>query len=332
MKPSLKKQNYHRLVFSGGGNRSAFYLGMLKAFGQKRLNKITHFVGVSLGSILASLISMGLTIEEILQGESEMPFEFYYSWLLTSPFTCFQKGGCVDIEHLRQLFTKWIQKSKPECLNWTFQTLYDKRKIILEIQALCTVTAERVVFNVQTNPNMLILKAMVASCAIPIAFTPYYHEKTIIIDGGLFISVPWQSLNRKPFINCSEYCACNAKTKKSKSLTKHSNSKKSKFNTLGLLLDYKQDNNVQQLSLIALFHRFLTLPINSLHLYEFKNNDETCHDCEKTHECKTGPEKKLIRATVDNSEFGMFSNVFPSREQKMEFYKSGFKQAKEQNI
>src|SRR5581483_3298098 len=93
-------QDYHRLVIAGGGNRAAVYCGALKALGKRRLKKITHFIGVSSGSLLCYLLSLGCSVADIINHEKNQPYDFCWSWLLTFPITCFNNFGFVDVDHL----------------------------------------------------------------------------------------------------------------------------------------------------------------------------------------------------------------------------------------
>src|SRR5205085_42903 len=107
---------YHRLIISGGGNKCILQLGALYTLGKKRLSKITHFIGVSGGALLACLVSCGAEVEDIINHDQTQPYEFCWSWLLTSPITCFKYGGLVHIDHLRQLFIDWMKAmTAPEC-------------------------------------------------------------------------------------------------------------------------------------------------------------------------------------------------------------------------
>src|SRR5205085_306134 len=121
---------------------------------------------------------------------------------------------------------------------------------------LSTKYAKRIVFNKETTPDMLIIEAVVASCALPLLFTPFYYKEDIISDGGLLIGCPFKSIDSHPFINCQEIC--------------HKNCNNNCNNTLGLIIDYKQDDQQfhKLTSWFTLLKRYLEVPLLALTHYE----------------------------------------------------------------
>lgn len=300
---------YSRLIVSGGGNKLHVYLGALKYLEQHNPQNFTHLIAVSGGAMLAASLAFGYTVDEFLRQESKTPFEFRYSWLLSWMVTCYRDGGCVHIDHFRELLTKFIKETKPGYEKWTFKDLFDKRKVILEIPVISTQHAHRLVFNYRNTPDDLIVEALVATSALPTIFTPYYYKNDILLDGGLFAACPWNMIDHPPFIGSSG-------------------------NTLGLWLDYVQENQCLRnpISWWSLFNRFIEVPFGVLARYELDEHSKTNH-CEtctcQTHR-KKQPIKHLIRLLVNNATYGgMFGNLFPGSEQKQSLYKLGWKQTKQ---
>lgn len=354
-KMNNEQLQYDRIIISGGGNRSSVYTGVLKILGKKRLRNIKCFCGVSGGALLAMLLSLGVGVSEILKQDAKTPFDFCWSWLLTFPITCFNNLGFVDIDHLRQLFINWVKNLRPGCENWTFQDLYEKRGIILEIPALSTKYSKRIVFNKNNTPNFLLIEAVVASSAIPIVFSPYYYGDDILTDGGLLIAAPFNSIDHYPFIDYrKEYAKIPSKKlciNCNHPNCKHSNTTttdENTFRTLALVIDYKQDTT--PLNKISswwnLLSRFLETPLNALANYEFEtschskchcinntyNNNHRQNENQQNHN-NSRHDKKLIKILIDTKEFGsIFTNIFPTYKQKYDLYKIGQQEAIKQNI
>src|SRR5947209_4694594 len=66
--------NYEYLVFSGGGVKGISYCGALKVLNEMGILKsgIKGFAGTSAGSIVAGLLAIGYTVDEILSIVSEI--------------------------------------------------------------------------------------------------------------------------------------------------------------------------------------------------------------------------------------------------------------------
>ncbi len=61
---SLKPKYYKTLVLSGGAMRGVYLLGALNGL-KIKINKISTFIGISSGSIICFLLSIGYTPYEI---------------------------------------------------------------------------------------------------------------------------------------------------------------------------------------------------------------------------------------------------------------------------
>lgn len=301
---------YRRLVISGGGNKLRTYLGAIQAL-EKQLSRVNHFVGVSAGAVLAASLALGATSDQVVQQEDASPFCFQWSWLLTAPFTCFQDGGFVDHDYLRQIFIKGMDSVQSNGSTWTFKQLYDERHVILEIPALSTALAKRHVFNHVNTPDELIVEALVASCAIPIVMTPYYHDNDILLDGGLFIACPWKTIDDEPFIGCAQ-----------------------SGKTLGLMLDYIRATEFkpETVSFSSMFQQMIEVPFGVLSKYELEpthytnSNNQTCQQDEQSIDWHS--DKHLLKIWVDNKRYGgMFTNLFPNDSHKSELYDIGFQAA-----
>lgn len=285
-----------RLVIGGCGNRIHAFLGALYKL-RKHWRHTKHFIGVSGGSMLATLLALGCSIKQIVQKEREIPFVLHYSWLLKGLFHCiWYQDGWIPISNLRTYLCHALDSMSPHSSETlTFEFLYQARQVKLEIQSLDWHTGEPIVFNHLQFPTMLVVDAITASCAIPIVFSPCILSSLpnrTLCDYAIFHGVPWKSLSwpmnkyENRFLPVEPSCQ-----------------------TLGLILS---ESNMEENHMEGFFNyvwRCLLLASDG-HRYQ-----ETQGTCMQGH---------LIRIKVDPTIYGsMFHSLWPTRKDKLNLFKQG---------
>lgn len=152
------------LSLSGGGTKTAIYIGVLKALIDQGID-IKVIGGLSGGSIISSLFSTGYSIDEIIDLYKDFKFS---SMIDTNPF-----DGISIIDHkkmerlLKGIFgRKRVQDCYPQ--NIIFATNLSTRKH-------------------EIFKDGLLAQAIIASCSIPPAILPYKYKGHTYVDGGFSI-------------------------------------------------------------------------------------------------------------------------------------------------
>lgn len=184
------KGNY-TCIFGGGAVRGYAYVGAIKALKELQLN-VKTFAGSSVGSIVASLLAVGCTADEIKDTLKEVNFELFKDihFSINKDFAL-SKGN---------LFTEWIRdaiekkyygenykKGKNEPVK--FKDI-DKNLVILTTD-LNTFTPTE--FSTFETPDFEIAQAVRISCSMPGLMTPVETEDKRLVDGDLLKGIPlWQ--------------------------------------------------------------------------------------------------------------------------------------------
>jgi predicted acylesterase/phospholipase RssA len=137
------------------------------------LRNVQHWSGISIGSICALLMNIGVTPMEILPLIQEIPTKFSLTpqSILSVPDTF----GLVSHTPFRHLL-ETVLEQKGILPSITFRQLYRFTKQSLSIFATNLQTNTLISFQYRTTPDVPILDAVLASCSIPIVFPPFTIE------------------------------------------------------------------------------------------------------------------------------------------------------------
>lgn len=169
----LKNMNIG-ITLSGGAARGIAHLGVLHALEEMGIQP-RQLVGVSAGAIVGALYANGYTSEKILKiVESFRLLNFFRpSFNGMTGFFDMSKLGKILKEHLP---------------HHSFEGL----KIPLTISATDVVAGEIVHFN-----QGELITPILASCCVPLMFSPVHFQGKTFVDGGIIDSMPVQPLQDK---------------------------------------------------------------------------------------------------------------------------------------
>lgn len=179
---------YDTLILSGNSTNAVVTLGALQyLYDNGFLNNIKNYVGVSSGSILATLLLIGyqplelltyLCVEKIFK--KMIQFNISNMLLLRKPLMNFDPiknildllivdkiGFIPTMKSIEELFNKKI-------IFTTYNLTDDKKEYI---------TAEE-------YPDLSILNAIRMSSTFPLIFEPFNYKDKLYLDGGLFNNFP----------------------------------------------------------------------------------------------------------------------------------------------
>jgi len=198
------------LVFKGGGVKGACYSGCMEAMEKLNLlQDVERCAGTSAGAIVATLISIGYSPEEITNIVNNLDFKSFKDNF--NPLRLLTKYGLYSGNN----FIKFLQtcfKNKGLSINLTFKELNNlklKDKKYKDLYVFSVSLNQKSVqgFSVDRTPNIKIIDAVRASMSIPMFFKSWKIKEfgdQIFIDGGLAYNYPISVFDNDMFLKYGE--------------------------------------------------------------------------------------------------------------------------------
>ena len=109
-----------------------------------------------------------------------------------------QSWGLIPNQRLVDIFGKMFDTWEAGLSTITFAELAARRPVRLHIIATNITRRCQVVFNVANTPHMRVIDALVASCAVPLYFTPWTAPSgEVFCDGAMSEYYPWRCVANK---------------------------------------------------------------------------------------------------------------------------------------
>lgn len=196
-------RDYEYLVLSGGGIKGLSYIGALQEL--NKLNvlydkdgkfKLKGIAGASAGTIIASLLAVGYTVDELIPIMSSIDFsqivddKFGY---VRDSLNLITKYGICKGQYLYDLMGDLIEKKTGDA-DYTLKQLYDTKNIKLIISAT-NLTQNKIVYlhpqhTHDAYANIPIRKCVRMSTSVPFLFEPYGYDECLFADGGTLDNYP----------------------------------------------------------------------------------------------------------------------------------------------
>ncbi|NDV58439.1 patatin-like phospholipase family protein [Bacteroides sp. 519] len=160
------------LALSGGGARGFAHLGVLKAMEERNLRP-DIISGTSVGSLIAVFYADGYTTQEIMKIGLSVKFTSIIEGIIP-------RGGFFKTTGVQHLLVKYIRAKRFEDLN-----------IPVRVVASDIESGKAKVFS-----KGEIIPAVLASCSVPIVFTPVNIDDHHYVDGGLLMNFPVSVIRR----------------------------------------------------------------------------------------------------------------------------------------
>ena len=237
--PTFLFSQVKNLVFEGGGIRGIAYAGAIEELeNQNVLKNIERVAGTSAGALVATLLAVGYSPNEIKQIISETNLKKFADGqfiFIGGSRRMIKKYGWYKGEKFR----KWIGEiieSKTGKPDLTFKDLHklklnNKKELYITATNLSKQT--KVFFSYETYPEMEIRNAVRISMSIPMYFTAVRIDKDgnitndknadVFVDGGIIANYPIQIFDELKYAT-----------------TKNKEAEIVNFETLGLRLDSKE--------------------------------------------------------------------------------------------
>ena len=157
-------------ILAGGGTRLPAHLGVLQALNQLEI-QFDNIVGVSGGSIIASLFASGLSIDKIKEIALNTNYTQFTGFSLIK---LIRNGGLSSGD----VFEKWIDT---HLQGKTFSQM----NLQLHLVATDVKSGKPVIFNQDNTPDMKVSRAVRFSMSIPLVFSFKPFGKHLMVDGSI---------------------------------------------------------------------------------------------------------------------------------------------------
>ena len=187
-------KKFSSIVIAGGASKIISVIGVAKFLEEENMIKhIKNFVGTSAGAVLCAFIAMGYSsnemydffIQNLCNDETitRMNIDEIFSFFATFGIS----SGCNLECFFERMIEQKVGKGYKDITFIEFAKKFGKNLVI----CVSNLTDEECEFwSVDTTPNNTIIKALRASCSIPLLFTPLIINDKYYLDGGMYNNFP----------------------------------------------------------------------------------------------------------------------------------------------
>jgi NTE family protein len=198
--------NFKNLVFEGGGVKGIAYVGALQELEKKNiLQNIKRIGGASAGAIMAVLVGLKYTPEEIKDILWEMDFNNFLddSWgLIRDTNRLIHEFGWYKGDFFRTFIGNIIKK-KTENSESTFADIKDLGFLDLYFIGTNLSTHFSEIFSFEHTPKMCVADACRISMSIPLFFAAKRSVRgDVYVDGGMLINYPIKLFDFEKYKEC----------------------------------------------------------------------------------------------------------------------------------
>ena len=183
------------LSFSGGGTKGIAYSGSIEELTDRDLIKnIKYFSGTSVGSLLATLVSLGFSSQEIRDIVYEMDFSSLDSkkYLISKLWSVYFYLGINSTSPLEAQMNKILSKKVDPSISLKDLFIKTGKELVI---VTTNITRQKAVYlHHAMFPNVRLIDAVVASMSVPGFFIPkkynFEGELDYYCDGGMTDNYP----------------------------------------------------------------------------------------------------------------------------------------------
>ena len=190
----MNKSLKYTCLFGGGAIRGVSYIGAIKALEELGISPTT-FAGSSVGAIIAAMLAVGYTAEEMKDIFLKVNFDLFKDISIgLGPIFALSKGE-VFLEWVRELIEKKFYGDKyKKGLNRAVTFKDIKNNLVVITTNLSNFECKE--FSRFETPDYEIASAVRISCCMPGLMKPIEYNKTLLVDGDLQKSWPMWKLSK----------------------------------------------------------------------------------------------------------------------------------------
>ncbi|MBI4502798.1 MAG: patatin-like phospholipase family protein [Gemmatimonadetes bacterium] len=170
-------------VLSGGGAKSAAHVGALRALEEWGLAP-GHYIGTSMGAVIAACFASGLSYEEVLVRVSQVTRRDVARWSPLAVLGTFSPA-LLRGDPLRETIGALVPATR-----------FDELKTPLTVTATDAASGQLVLFGAGGWSDVSLVDALYASCALPVFYPPAQIDGRAFIDGGLRAVLPLDAVEQ----------------------------------------------------------------------------------------------------------------------------------------
>lgn len=178
----MNTRQYDTLILGPGGVKGYYLMGVIKYLeDHHHLTNITTYVGISVGSILATLLCAGYRATDIIVSSLEINLLRDLAHAELSQLT--EQYGIIPNQQIPHLLDSLLE-AKYHC-HPTLHKLYELTGKELVIISLNITTQQTELISYKTHPELLVSEAVKFSTNIPILFQAAKCGNHYYVDGAL---------------------------------------------------------------------------------------------------------------------------------------------------
>ena len=198
------------ICLPSGGLNVLKYLGILQSFVDNKIidfEKVEGYYGISVGSVLSSILCLGLPYESIVKYFIERTWHKIFNLNNIQFMNYFTDKGILNKEHLIPMIEPLFKSKGYNLRTITMKEFYDSTNKKLSTFAINACSFEIKEFNYETTPDILLIDALYLSSCIPSIFKPYEYNGVCYLDGGMCLNSPLDICLNNENINKDEVFA-----------------------------------------------------------------------------------------------------------------------------
>ncbi|PNH01128.1 hypothetical protein TSOC_012998 [Tetrabaena socialis] len=192
---------FHTIVFSGGANYAAAFVGCIRYLEHIGLRHAARrLVGSSAGALIALLTALGLSSDEMRAWSMELAEVHLMNKIsLDSALDLYETCGIDSGEHLLNAVKATLAKyGFADERDPTFKDLAQKTGNDLFVCVLNLSSQQFEYLSVDTTPLMSVALAVRMSMSLPVMFTPVHYNGNVYVDPVLGRNFPYDFPGRTP--------------------------------------------------------------------------------------------------------------------------------------
>lgn len=164
-------------VLSGGGAKAAAHVGAIEALREREMSPV-HYVGTSMGAVVAAAFASGLSYPDVLKrisGIDRGDVAAFSPAVILGPFA----SSLLRAAPLRRTIGRLVAAR-----------YFDELEVPLTVTAVDVDTGELLLLGTGGRTNVSLVDALYASCALPLYYPAGRVENRTCIDGGMRAVLP----------------------------------------------------------------------------------------------------------------------------------------------
>jgi len=181
------------IIFSGGGFKGWAYIGSIRALNERvDFKDIKKIIAVSCGSIFSIFYILQIDYRYILDFFLNQNLKKYMDVNIDSLLT---NQSILEGKLLKSMLKELISsKINPDC---NFMELYNQTKINYTVLSFNLTDIDIEYFNKTNTPDVMVVDAIMASCAVPLLFPGYTINEKVYYDVGFCNNCPCNLIDPK---------------------------------------------------------------------------------------------------------------------------------------